>query len=193
VPLTARTPREAFRTFQDHLNQTLDKVLTRYRLRFIVRTTKQEQASLGFFNNRGVAVAVPLPPSPWYLYLGQELQAVPEGREYILRTLKYEYRVQRSPSIQEEAEARFEYVSRDMEPSARYSRHHVQFHRDYHAAREDFSPSKFHIPTGWVTIENVIRFLIADLDVPPLVETWEEELRRSEEQFRVWASREVPD
>jgi len=44
-----------------------------------------------------------------------------------------------------------------------------------------------------VTIENVIRFLIADLGVPPLIETWDEELRKSEEQFRTWTSREVPE
>jgi len=58
---------------------------------------------------------------------------------------------------------------------------------------EDFSPTKLHIPTGWVTIENVIRFLITDLGIPPLIETWEEELRESEEQFREWTSREVPE
>jgi hypothetical protein len=44
-----------------------------------------------------------------------------------------------------------------------------------------------------VAIEDVIRFLIADLGVPPLTETWEEDLKKSEEQFRVWTAREVPE
>ena len=136
---------------------------------------------------------MPLSPSSWFLYLGQELKAVPEGKVYTLRTLKYEYRVQRSPSLQDEAEVRFEYLSREVDPSARYPRHPVQFHRDYQGVREGFSPNKLHIPTGWVTIENAIRFLIADLGVPPLIETWDEELRKSEEQFRTWTSREVPE
>ncbi|SRR5712692_1322542 len=193
MPLTARTPREAFRIFQDHLNGVLNKVLTRYRLRFVVSGVKQDQASLAFFNARSISIAIPLPPSPRYLYLGQELKAIPEGKEYVLRTLKYGYRIQRTALLQDEAEVRFEYVSREMEPSARYSRHHVQFHRDYHTVHEDFSPTKLHIPTGWVTIENVIRFLITDLGIPPLIETWEEELRESEEQFREWTSREVPE
>lgn len=52
--------------------------------------------------------------------------------------------------------------------------------------REGFSPQKFHIPTGGVTIEDVIRFLIADLKVPALIETWDEELRKSVEQFWGW-------
>ena len=64
MPLTARTPREAFHTFQDYFNSVLNKVLTRYRLRFVVSGPKQDQASLAFFNPRGISVAVPLPPSP---------------------------------------------------------------------------------------------------------------------------------
>jgi hypothetical protein len=193
MPLTARTPREAFHTLQDHLNSVLNKVLTQYRLRFVVSRGKQDQASLVFFSPQGIPVAVPLRPSSWFLYLGQELKAVPEGKAYALRTLKYEYRVQRTPSLQDEAEVRFEFVSHGLNPSASWSRHHVQFHRAYQDVRDGFSPNKLHIPTGWVTIENVIRFLITDLGVPPLIETWEEELRESEEQFRVWTSREVPE
>ena len=193
MPLSARTPREAFRVFQDHVNGILNKVLTRYRLEFFVSTATRDQATLAFFDRRRVAVAVPLAPSPWYLYLGLELKAVAEEQGYGLQALKYAYRIQRTPSLEEEAEVRFEYVSPEMDPSASWCRHHIQFHRDYHEVRSDFSPSKLHIPTGWVTIENVIRFLITDLGVSPLTEEWDEELRRSEEQFREWTRREVPE
>ena len=193
MPLPVRTSREAFHALQSYANGILNKVLTRHRLEFFVRAAAQDQATLAFFDRRRVAVAVSLPPSPWYLHLGLELKAVPEEQGYGLQMLKYAYRIQRTPSLQDEAEVRFEYVSRELDPSARWCRHHVQFHRDYHGVREGFSPQKFHIPTGWVTIENVVRFLIADLGVPPLIETWEEELKRSEEQFRVWTSREVPE
>ena len=81
---------------------------------------------------------------------------------------------------------RLQYVSRAVDPSARWSRHHVQFHRDSQSSSPDFSLSKLHIPTGSVTIEDVIRFLIADLGVPPLTEQWEEDLRRSERRTREW-------
>ena len=135
----------------------------------------------------------PFAPLHWFLYLGQELKAVPEGKIYTLRTLKYEYRVQRSSSLHDEAEVRFEYVSQEIEPTARYPRHHVQFHRDSQSVSPDFSLSKFHIPTGWVTTENVIRFLIADLGVPPLTEQWEEKLRRSEVLTREWISYTMPE
>jgi len=193
VPLPARTPREAFRALQSHINGILNKVLSRYRLEVFVRTAAQDQASFAFFDRRRVAVAVPLSPSPWYLYLGLEVKAVPEEKRHGLQTLKYAYRIQRTSSLEDEAEVRFEYVSQEVEPTARYPRHHVQFHRDSQSVSPDFSLSKLHIPTGWVTIENVIRFLITDLGVPPLIETWEEVLRESEERFREWTRREVPE
>ena len=181
MSLLARTPREAFQTFQDHLNRTLNKVLTRSRLRFFVRSVKQEKTALAFFNNHWESVAIPLRPSSWYLSLRQDLQALPEERGYTLRTLQYAYRIQQTSSVRDEAEVRFDYVSPDIDPAFPYNRHHVQFHQDYHAVRDGFSLQKLHIPTGGVTIEQVIRFLIADLGVPSLIETWDEELRKSEE------------
>jgi hypothetical protein len=187
VALVARTPREAFQTFQDHLNRTLNKVLTRSRLRFSVRNATQEKTSLAFFDRQTRPVAVRLhPSSPWYLSLRQELQSIPEGQGYTLHTLQYAYRIQRTPSVRDEAEVRFEYISSEIDPAFLYSRHHVQFHQDYHEVRKGFSLQKLHIPTGRVTIEQVIRFLIADLGVPPLISNWDEELRTSEEQLQVW-------
>jgi hypothetical protein len=187
VPLIAKTPREAFQIFQDHLNRTLNKVLTRSRLRFFVRSVKQEKTALAFFDSRWSSVAIPLRPSPWYLSLRQDLQAVPEKSGYVLNTLQYAYRIQRTPSVRDEAEVRFEYVSPDIDPDFPYSRHHVQFHRDARSASsDDFSLSKLHIPTGGVTIEHVLRFLVTDLGVPPLTEQWEAELQASEERSREW-------
>ena len=91
---------------------------------------------------------------------------------------------------------RFEYISHDLAEKEKrkknWCRHHVQFHSAYDKVRSDFLPNKYHIPTGWVTIEEVIRFLVTDLGVRPLTKKWDEELRKSEEQFRKWTSREVP-
>lgn len=192
MAVIARTPREVFRLWQGHHNQTLNKVLTGYRLRFPVRHAKQERTVLSFFKGEGEFIAVPLAPSPWYLFVNQRLQAVPHGRGYSLQVLAYEYRIQRTPSREDEAEVRFEYVSPAVDPEFFYSRHHVQFHRDFHGVRDGFSLQTLHIPTGGVTIEHVIRFLIADLGVPPLIETWGEELRKSEEQSQEWMGTAQP-
>lgn len=193
MPLVAKTPRDAFHIFQDHLNQTLNKILTHARLRFVVRHAKQEQTFLSFFDSQGEPIAVSLPSSPWYLFLGQRLQAVPEDKNYTLRILTYQYRIQRTPSAHDEAEVRFEYVSPATDPNFPYSRHHVQFHHDFHEVREGFSLQKLHIPTGGITIAQVIRFLIADLGVPPLTEQWDEVLRESEKQFQEWTRWDEPE
>lgn len=81
---------------------------------------------LSFFNDKGEHVAVPLGSSPWHLFINQRLQAVPQGRNYVLKILAYEYRIQRTPLRDDEAEVRFEYVSPDIDPDFPYSRHHVQ-------------------------------------------------------------------
>jgi hypothetical protein len=86
---------------------------------------------------------------------------------------------------------RFEYVSRDADPGFSYSRNHVPFHEDFNGVIHNFSPSKLHIPTGWVTVESVVRFLLTDLKVKPLRPNWEEILADSEEQFREWTGRSV--
>ena len=101
MPLPARTSREAFRALQSYANGILNKVLTRYRLEFFVRTAAQDQATLAFFDRRRVAVTVSLPPSLWYLHLGLELKAVPEEQGYGLQMLKYAYAEEAEQAIKD--------------------------------------------------------------------------------------------
>lgn len=44
--------------------------------------------------------------------------------------------------------------------------------------------SGHHLPTGYVPFEEVLRFCIADLGVPPLAEDWDQILRDTYEQFK---------
>ena len=43
---------------------------------------------------------------------------------------------------------------------------------------------RFHLPTGYVPIEDIIRFCIVDLRAPPLSENWHELLEESYQKFR---------
>jgi hypothetical protein len=187
VPLEAESPEAAVRLFQKHLNRVLNKVLTAYRLEF---WKVGSLFYLGFLaNDEPVAVKL---KRPWYLFLSQtvDVSRVQSG-QYRLETAEYAYRIQSSPSIGDEAFVRFEYVGPKKDPNFPYCRNHVQLHRDYHDAVASFSPCEFHIPTGWVTIEQVIRFLITDLKVRPLVQNWRQILNESEKQFRDWTTRTV--
>ncbi len=106
MPLVARTSREAFATFQHHLNHTLNTVLTRYRLELEIFGKKQDAAFLNFRDPTvREKIAVPLPPSPWFLYLGQVLRTVPEEKGFRLVTAQYAYRIQRTSPISDEAES----------------------------------------------------------------------------------------
>ncbi len=148
MSLTARTSRDVFHVFQDHLNRILNRTLTRYRVRSFMRATQSGHASFAFFNNRGVAIAVPLPPTPWHLSLNYELHAAPQGKKYGMKTLEYQHRLHRTSSIDDEAEVRFEYVSPATDPNFPYSRHHVQFHREFQDVRDGFSPNTLSPPVA---------------------------------------------
>jgi len=58
-------------------------------------------------------------------------------------------------------------------------------HAHAHGAHELASLHKLHIPTGRLSLEAVVRFLIEDLDVVPRRTNWREILDRHEEAFRV--------
>jgi hypothetical protein len=183
VPLIADSPEEAVRTFQRRLNRVLNKVLTRYRLETLASST---DVLLSFMARHDEPVAIRL-RKPWHLYIGHKVQAVQIGRrQFELKTSGYEYRFQTSPWISDEAAVRFEYVGQAKDPDFPYCRNHVQLHKRYHDVLPGFSPSKLHLPTGWVTIESVIRFAITDLRVRPLSDGWRETLAESEGQFRDW-------
>jgi hypothetical protein len=57
---------------------------------------------------------------------------------------------------------------------------------------DDIELKQVQIPTGWVTVEEVIRFLVHELGVRCKARTWNKILLDSEEKFREWTTRTVP-
>lgn len=114
--------------------------------------------------------------------MSQLLEAVKEGSGYRLRTVQYWYGIQESADLSEKALLRWEYVSDA--PKDGWCRHHVQAPAEIEAAGGTLDLDKLHVPTGWVTIEEVIRFLIVDLGVlPPCGDEWPAKLAASERDF----------
>jgi hypothetical protein len=189
LPLSANSPEAAFRKFQDHLNRVLNLVLTKSRLE-ILHTDKRSFLSF-LDSDKEFTIAVKLRKKlPWHLAIIQRIDAIKTKQGFILKTLAYAYRIQKA--VSGEALVRFEYVSPEADPDFEYSRNHVQFHIRFDEVIANFSPTKLHIPTGWVTIESVMRFLFTELKVKPLRDDWEKILADSEEQFRKWTNRTVP-
>ncbi len=124
---------------------------------------------------------------PVRLFVGQVCGSVlsTEGR-HRLRILKYAYRLTAEGA--DEPTLRWEYDSDPADPRARWCRRHLQGPAPLRFGRggETFM-NDLHVPTGWLPIEEVIRFCIVDLGVRPLSPGWhrvlEESYRLSLEQF----------
>jgi len=183
--LCGDTPNETFQLFRDHLNDLLHKTITDASL---LQTKTGDRASLEFRQGKS-SVAVKL-GKRYYLYLGQTLQAKKiEQGTYRLKTLAYAYRIAEGPQREDKWIVRWEYNSRDHQEGF-HPRNHCHLPLDLVCfGNRMLSLNKMHIPTGWVTIEEVIRFLIHELKVKAKSAGWDKYLRESEDKFRLWTAR----
>jgi hypothetical protein len=182
--LCAATPNETFQIFREYLNGLLHRTITDVPLVQII----QEDRAFLQFRRGGDSVAVDVGKG-YHLYLAQTLRAVKQTkREYRLRTLHYAYRIAEGPEFEDEWFFRWEYNSREHEPGL-HPRHHCHIPVSLDCLGQTLSLAKMHIATGWVTIEEVIRFLIHELKVRPKSNGWDQHLRDSEEKFRQWTAR----
>jgi hypothetical protein len=115
------------------------------------------------------------------LYLGQTCESTQTEGRHQLRTVSYRYTVSFNGS--REPLFRWEY-RKDPGPSARYCRHHLQGAIPLAISEEAVSLNDLHLPTGFVTIEEVLRFCIVDLGVTPLSANWHEILTDSYSLFK---------
>lgn len=181
MPITGRTPAECFSQFRDHLaGLVADTVTTKHPL---TQKDDRNRTILGF--RQGKLVGVPLDTrfGRVYFYLSQSLRTVrqQDGR-HRLETRQYWYRVQADPSPGKQAILRWEY---DAETDKdKHARHHMQMPAEVSIGKGVLDLDKAHLPTGWVTVEEVIRFLIVDLEIsPPCGDDWPQKLQASETKF----------
>lgn len=179
MPILCRTPEDCFETFEDHVAALVAKTLTR-RHPFTIQGTG-DRGILCF--RAGGETAVPIKTRFGHLYvsLAQALFAQAEGKQFRLRTLAYWYRLLAKPDPRTQALIRWEYDSGA--PADGHCRHHVQMPTVLPIGA-GLDLDKAHVPTGWVTLEEVLRFLIVDLGVkPPCGSKWPAILADSERAF----------
>lgn len=183
MPIRGRSLGEVSRLFVDHLNTVLHRTVTQMPLSLEIAGT---MANVRF--RRGLETA-PAVITTCYgamdLYIGQLCGAVVDERgEYTLHTTSYRYAL--LPEGRTEPLLRWEYV-RTPASDAQYCRHHVQGPIPLDLsdrAGQQANLMHWHLPTGWVTIEEVLRFCIVDLEVVPLDPQWDGILRDSYERFK---------
>ena len=185
--LIGATPERIFSTFRDHLASLLNGTITDARLGLVVYG---KEATIAFGSADRPEAAL-LRSGRWFLALGQNLRAIRQGeRSWRLRTIQYRYRIQGARSEDDPWYLRFEYVSREIRRSL-YPRHHLHLPLELSCGNRCVDLGEAHIPTGWVTVEELIRFLIQGLGVRPRKGNWDKLLRDSEEKFSEWTQREV--
>lgn len=128
----------------------------------------------------------------YHLYLGQTLAVRQEKpKRCRLRTVAYAYRICQGPDRDNNWFIRWEYNSREILRDAKHPRNHCHLSTTAEFGGRTLDLAKMHIASGWVTIEEVIRFLIHELGVKPKHKQWDERLRESEKKFREWTAREI--
>jgi hypothetical protein len=116
------------------------------------------------------------------LYVGQICGSIPvPGNQRRLITTKYQYML--TAEGDNEALFRWEYV-REPHPSETWCRHHLQGRPRIVVGTETVRLNEWHLPTGYVPLEEIVRFCLVDLDVPPLSDDWHAILLTSYKQFR---------
>lgn len=189
--LIGRDPTEAFDEFRAHLSRLLNRTITDAPLS--LRELRGEGRALISFRKNDLAVAAPIRHTDdFFLYIGQNLRVAQQAdKTWRLRTTRYMYRIQATQDPQDDDCLRWEYVSRE-ERNDGYCRHHLHMQGEYELGpKRRIHLADAHIPTGWVTIEEIIRFLITDLGVPSKSDDWEKLLLESEAKFREWTGRDI--
>lgn len=192
MPITGRTPEDCFDQFRTHVGALVAEMLPTECPMLCLRPAKklpQDRRTLAFRCPDSMD-AVPLETREHgtvYLYAAQELRTFAEAGQQRLRTVAYWYKLYTEDSLlNDDAVVRWEYASATP-GTAGPCRHHVQFGKmvppvAFGSGTFDFT--RFHMPTGWVTMEEVFRFLVHELGVdPPCGTRWPDVLQASERAF----------
>jgi hypothetical protein len=184
VPIVERSARQCFDTFAGHVRRLVAATLCPYRHVHLEHVGGTDTATLTFCEPNGTAAEIKLGYGNVWFFASQELTAVrEEPRRWRLRTTSYGYRLQSAAQITvDNALLRWEYDA-GAAPDG-FCRHHVHAPLTLPLLAGKLDLDKAHVPTGWVTLEEVIRFLIVELGhKPPCGARWPSVLADSERAF----------
>jgi hypothetical protein len=182
MPIVGRTLREAARTFCDQLNRVLAKTVTQTRL--VEFGLPDAPTTAATFRQAGNPTEARLRTryGPMGLYIGQLCGSVPTpDKQHRLVTVEYRYTL--TPAGANAPLFRWEYI-RTPKAEEVWCRHHLQGTVPISIGQHTIPLNEWHLPTGYVPIEDILRFCIVDLGVAPLSDDWDTVLRDSYERFK---------
>jgi hypothetical protein len=183
--IVSANPDQLFTLFRDRLNDLLSKTL--------VTSPKIAVISTGTLGRRQVAFRRPATGEPIYaklttrfgpmrFWVGQVCEAALAGAEYRIRTLRYKYTL--TPDGATDRLFRWEYVQQRPPSAPSWCRHHFQGNVKFTIGKKQAHLNALHLPTGFVSLEEVLRFCIVDLEVPALSPNWDDVLTKSYNLFK---------
>lgn len=184
MPIVERSARQCFDTFAAHVRKLVAATLCQHRHVRLEHVGGTSVATLTFCEVDGNAAALTVATGKVWFFASQELNAVKEAKHrWRLQTTKYRYRLQSGPEIiAGNALLRWEYVKATSKDGC--CRHHLHAPAVVQMPGGTLDLDRAHAPTGWVTLEEVIRFLIVELGhKPPCGKTWPAVLAESERVF----------
>lgn len=188
--MTGDRPGDVFRQFRDHVSGLLNKTITDAPLS-LTSPKDKPYANFSFRDENTVAMAAPLFGANLYLAVSQALEANQlADRTWRLKTLRYNYHLLEGPKHDSKWIIRWEYISHSQRKDL-HPRHHVHIATTVKTPVGEMDFDQLHLSTGWVTIEEVIRFMIVEMGVKPKSDNWDEELLESEDLFKQWTKRDI--
>jgi hypothetical protein len=186
-------PTKVITEFHRHIEKLLHSTITDAPVSLVEyrKSVSNLEARLALGGKADDPKAVPLKPIQWYLALSQNVAAIRDKKgNWHLRTLQYSYRLQDGQGLDSRWFFRFEYKSREVLDRL-HPRHHLHLPASLDCGSRNVNLAKVHIPTGWVTIEELLRFLISELGVKTKSKNWDSILRKSEEKLWEWTQQSV--
>jgi hypothetical protein len=158
----ASRPEDCFRAFEEHMHGVLRRVLqipAYVRFKALSQADAQRAVLTLRVGGGDKAVAVQVSHEPTtFLAIRQDLLAVPvETGGFRLRTTSYRYALTPDDEPRSKAFVRWEFDQ---------GNHHVQVPANP-ADVGGLDLNRLHLPTGWVPLERVLRFVIVELHVVP--------------------------
>jgi hypothetical protein len=174
--INGKSPADCYEAFRAHVGSVMAATVTPEPLAV---DAKSDRVTLQFVQRKPVELRT-RSGERFYFDFSQALTVVSVGRrDYRLRTTGYWYRLQRDAGIRSQALLRWEYDAAAKPSKHSFSRHHVQMA----ATVDSLDLNHLHVPTGRVPFEEVLRFLLHDLEIPPRSADWPTVLANSEKRF----------
>jgi hypothetical protein len=176
MPIEARNLIQATRILRDQLTQLLATTITVKPLVALPAGDVENRTRISF-RDRGRTSSASLSTrfGPIDLFVDIRCAPLAVHRRFVqLQITACQYTI--IPARAPEPILRWEFV-RFPDENARWCRHHVQGPIPVNLGRATVPLNDLHMPTGWVPIEEIIRFCIVDLGVPALADDWHERLQ----------------